>query len=141
METRGNNNTDDIRIQGLLGGYLLNRSQNVPDTADDRHLDEDTLNAFVEGRLSEREATPMVNHMVDCSFCRHVTSELVRLDLAFADEPVAIVQEAAEPSRIAEVLNGILARIFGSRDGSAVFAHNEDEKEKQEDEKEEEPKD
>src|SRR4051812_18491154 len=99
METRGNNNTDDIRIQGLLGGYLLNRSQNVPDTADDRHLDEDTLNAFVEGRLSEREATPMVNHMVDCSFCRHVTSELVRLDLAFADEPVAIIQEVAEPSR------------------------------------------
>jgi hypothetical protein len=138
METRGNNNIEDTRIQGLLGSYLLNRSQN--ERMSDRHLDEDSFNAFVEGRLSEREAAPMVDHMVDCSFCRHVTAELVRLDLVFADEPVAIVQEAAEPSRIAEVLNGILSRIFGSRDGAAVFAHNEDEKEKRDEEKEEEPK-
>jgi len=135
METRGN--TEDTRIQGLLGSYLFGRSQRIADPANGRHLNEDSLNAFVEGRLSEREATPMVNHMVDCSFCCHVTAELVRLDLAFADEPVTVVQEAAEPSRIAEVLNGILSRIFGSRDGAAVFAHNEDEKEKQEEEEEE----
>ena len=140
METRGTNNSEDIRIQGILGSYLSNLSQEVPDNVNARHLDEDSLNAFVEGRLSEREAFPMVDHMVDCSFCRHVTSELVRLDLAFADEPVVVIQEVAEPSRIAEVLNGILSKIFGSRDGAAVFAHNEDEKDKQEEEKEEEPK-
>ena len=140
METRGTNNSEDNRIQGILGSYLSNLSQELPDNVNARHLDEDTLNAFVEGRLSEREAFPMVDHMVDCSFCRHVTSELVRLDLAFADEPVAVIQEVAEPSRIAEVLNGILSKIFGLRDGAAVFAHNEDEKDKQEEEKEEEPK-
>ena len=140
METRGTNNSEDIRIQGILGSYLSNLSQEVPDNVNARHLDEDSLNAFVEGRLSEREAFPMVDHMVDCSFCRHVTSELVRLDLAFADEPVVVIQEVAEPSRIAEVLNGILSKIFGSRDGAAVFAHNEDEKDKQEEGKEEEPK-
>lgn len=140
METRGTNNSEDNRIQGILGGYLSNLSQDVPDSANARHLDEDSLNAFVEGRLSEREARPMVDHMVDCSFCRHVTAELVRLDMAFADEPVTVVQEAAEPSRIAEVLNGILSRIFGSRDGAAVFAHNEDEKKEQGEETDEEPK-
>ena len=130
METRGSNNTEDTRIQGLLGSYLTARSLETPEEAANvRHLDQDSMTAFVEGRLSEREATPMVDHMVDCSFCRHVTAELVRLDLEFADEPAPVVQEAAEPSRIAEVLNGILSRIFGSCDSAAVFAHNEEEEE------------
>jgi hypothetical protein len=130
METRGSNNTEDTRIQGLLGNYLSYRLPGNADQTDTQHLDDDSLTAFIEGRVSEREAAPMVDHMVDCSFCRHVTSELVRLDLAFADEPTPVIQEAAEPSRIAEVLNGILSKIFGSRDGAAVFAHNEEEPEK-----------
>jgi hypothetical protein len=137
METRGNNNTEDSRIQGLLGSYLTARSLDTPEeTADVQHLDQDSMTAFVEGRLSEREATPMVDHMVDCSFCRHVTAELVRLDFEFADEPAPVVQEAAEPSRIAEVLNGILSRIFGSRDSAAVFAHNEEDEKNSEEKKE-----
>jgi len=120
---------DELKMQGLLGRYLVARvaTEQAANTGAN-HLDEDTLSSFVEGSMSTREAKPIVSHLVDCSFCRHVTSELVRLDLAFAETTEArqpIVE--AEPSRISEVLNGILSRIFGTRDG-AVFAHHEDEK-------------
>lgn len=113
------------KIQALLDSYLRTRTSGP---AAENHLDDDSLTAFVEGNLSEREALPMVSHMVDCSFCRHVTTELVRLDMAFADSPVEARVEASEPSKVSEVLSGILTRIFGNNDG-AVFAHEEKEPE------------
>ncbi|MGH9820379.1 MAG: hypothetical protein ACRD43_09440, partial [Pyrinomonadaceae bacterium] len=116
---------EEYKIQSLMGRYLNARSaaELTLNTGAD-HLDDDTLSAFVEGNLSGREAKPIVSHLIDCTFCRHITSELVRLDLAFAEttgarQPVS----EPEPSRISEVLNGILTRIFGTRDG-AVFAHH-----------------
>lgn len=123
------------KIQGLLGSYLALRSSSRDAiTAADRHLDEDSLAAFVEGNLGQREAQPVVSHLVDCSFCRHVTAELVRLDMAFAETPAPVKFAGdAEPSKVSEVLNGLLSRIFGTRDG-AVFAHHE------KDENEEKPK-
>ena len=119
------NNTDE-RFQALLGGFLRGRSSN--ETSHD-HLDEDTLSAFAEGSISEREATPIVGHLADCGFCRHITSELVRLDLVFAesDNSALLVSDRA-PAKVSEVLSGILSRIFGSAD-SAVFAHQEPEEE------------
>lgn len=131
-----NLNPDEYNIQGLLGRYLNARSAaELSLNTGANHLDGDTLSAFVEGNLSGREAKPIVSHLIDCTFCRHITSELIRLDLAFADtaearQPIA----EPEPSRISEVLNGILSRIFGTRDG-AVFAHHESD----EDQKEEDP--
>jgi hypothetical protein len=130
MAISGDNISDETRIQGLLAGFLRSRASSARPAG--KHLDHDLLSAFVEGSLNEREAAPALKHLVDCSFCLHVTAELVRLDLAFADEPAAAVQAAPEPSRIADVLNNVLARIFGSRDSSAVFAHNEDDPSKDE---------
>ncbi len=128
-------NPQEAKIQGLLGRYLTLRSSSKDALgAGEAHLDEDSLAAFVEGNLARREAMPIVSHLVDCSFCRHVTSELVRLDMAFAETaaPVKFAGDA-EPSKVSEVLNGLLSRIFGTRDG-AVFAHHET------DEDEEKPK-
>lgn len=118
------------KIQRLLDRYLRQRaSDSVPALVSESHLDDDSLTAFVEGNLSSREARPMVAHLVDCSFCRHVTTELVRLDLAFAETDVVEGRtETSEPSRVSEVLSGILSRIFGTNDG-AVFAHQENESE------------
>ena len=118
------------KIQGLLDRYLRQRaSSSVPALASESHLNDDSLTAFVEGNLSAREARPMVSHLVDCSFCRHVTTELVRLDLAFAETDVIESRaETSEPSSVSEVLSGILSRIFGTNDG-AVFAHQENESE------------
>jgi hypothetical protein len=131
------NNTENVKIQGLIGRYLELRRSGLGVVPSTQHLDEDTLNAFTEGTLSEREALPIVTHLTDCSFCRHRTVELVRLDLAFADMDVPVqMQEAREPASVASVLNGILSRIFGSSE-AAVFAHEEPEEKEKEDKKEE----
>ncbi len=128
------NKIQELQIQGLVDRFLKLRNF---ETSADRpdHLDEDTLAAFVEGTLNRREATPVVSHLVNCSFCRHITTELVRLDMAFAEEAAPLMAEAKEPSRVSDVLNNLISKIFGTSD-QAVFAHSEDEKE---DEKE--PKD
>ena len=68
---------------------------------------------------------------MDCSLCRHITAELVRLDLEFAGEEIARPIVSEEPSKISAVLNGLLSRIFGTADG-AVFAHQESDEEEKE---------
>jgi len=120
------NDTNNAKIQGILARYLELRSAEQARSEFSSHLDEDTLNAFTEGMINEREALPVVQHLGDCSFCRHRTVELVRLDMFFAeqDEPVAIRETASEPVSVSSVLSGILSRIFGSND-AAVFAHEE----------------
>jgi len=134
------NNTETVKIQGILARYLELRSRQTVQSQALAHLDEDSLNAFAEGTLSEREAMPMVDHLTDCSFCRHKTVEMVRLELEFADMNAPVqVRETSEPASVASVLNGILSRIFGSGE-SAVFAHEEprknDEEKKEEDNQE-----
>ena len=136
MENTGNMNSQELKIQSLLDRYLASRSLNQISSAQSSlHLDDDALTAFTEGNLSEREAAPMVAHLVDCSFCRHVTAELVRLDLEFATDAqtAPVAAREAEPSKISEVLSGLLSRIFGSND-DAVFAHGEKEEAKKEEE-------
>ncbi|MBS1793584.1 MAG: hypothetical protein JSS81_07010 [Acidobacteria bacterium] len=127
MENTLKLNSEELQIQGLLDSYLKRRTAGGSSTAAGSHLDEDTLSAFVEGSLSERETLPVVNHLVDCSFCRHVTTELIRFDLAFADVPVEIAETEKQPAKISEILSGFVARLFGGNE-SAVFAHQEQEK-------------
>jgi hypothetical protein len=139
MESIHQNDPQIIRIQGLLDRYLSVREVNrITANTTTVHLDEDSLSSFVEGRISEREASPMVSHLVDCSFCRHVTAELIRLDAEMAGNEIAEPQPAAsEPSRVSEVLSGILERMFGTAE-PAVFAHgDEDENDKGEKKKDE----
>ncbi len=133
MENKGQIDTQEARMQGLIDRFLKVRSANFTRSEHQPHLDDDTLSAFAEGTLSEREAQPIVSHLVDCSFCRHVTAELVRLDLAFAaDEAIVPAKTANEPSKVSEVLSSLLSRIFGTAD-NAVFAHQEEEKEAEKD--------
>jgi hypothetical protein len=127
--------TEDLMIQGLLGNYLRFRSSNES-LHNDKHLDDDSLSAFVEGNLSERESTPIVSHLIDCSFCRHVTAELVKLDFAFAGEQVTMPVIQSAPTSVSDVLNNLLSRIFGTSD-SAVLAHQEPEEKEDEEEKKE----
>lgn len=132
MENKGLNNPQDIQIQGVIDRYLRSKVSIDNSIASDNHLDEDSLAAFTEGNLSRREAQPIVSHLVDCSFCRHVTAELIRLDLAFAGEEIQpAVAVESQPSKISEVLSNLLSRIFGTNDG-AVFAHQEQQQEESE---------
>jgi hypothetical protein len=117
-----------VKIHRLIDGYLKAKRANSSSN-DGRHLDEDSLAAFVEGNVSRRELPTIVSHLVDCSFCLHITAELVRLDLAFvSDEVQPVAAQREQPSKISEVLSGLLSRIFGTNDG-VVFAHEEKEKE------------
>ena len=131
----------DVRFQALLEGYmrLRARQNSVSETAD--HLDEDTLSAFTEGNLTMREADPIVTHLSDCSFCRHKTAELVRLELTFSEMDVApAVEPEAGTSRVSEVMNGILQKLFGGNE-PAVFAHEEKPEDEPEKDSDEETKD
>lgn len=132
MENDGKINPSELKIQGLLDRYLRFQSK-TNEFETQAHLDEDSLTAFVEGNLSKREAQPMIAHLVNCSFCRHVTAELVKLDLAFAEETDPIAAVESQPTKVSEVLSGILSRLFGTND-DAVFAHHEEEEESEEDE-------
>lgn len=128
MNNTGQKDSEAVQIQSLLGHYLASRGtlrSSVGETS--IHFDEDSLSTFVEGSISEREAMPMVRHLVDCGFCRHRTAELVALEaeLAESDEiPVAHTATEGEPSKISQVLEGIISKIFGTTD-KAVFAHQE----------------
>jgi hypothetical protein len=133
MKNKGHTITQEIKIQGLLDRYLQFRSSNTSYSGKDNHLDEDSLTAFVEGKLGTRESPTIIKHLIDCSFCLHVTGELAKLNLVFAEDEAVIPISAKEPMKISEVLSGLLSRILGTSD-NAVFAHQE---EKEEDTKEE----
>lgn len=126
MENKGYMTPQEAAMESLVGRYLQVRSaSDMNGSATGPHLDHDSLAAFTEGNLTEREAKPIVSHLVDCSFCRHVTAELVRLDMAFAENTAATpIAGSEQPSKVSEVLSGLLSKIFGTTDG-AVFAHNE----------------
>jgi hypothetical protein len=137
MAGSADNNTIDTRLQQLVERYLRQRSSDDSAIAIDAHPDDDTLSVFAEGNLSRREATPLVSHLAGCTFCRHKTAELVRLDLDFTDlEPTAAASTSAAPAKISEVLSGILSRLFGGND-AAVFAHED--KDTEDDEADDEP--
>ena len=137
MINKGQISAEELKIQGLLDRYLQFRNINSNVGANDDHLDDDSLTAFVEGKISEREMPFIVKHLVDCSFCLHVTSELAKLSAAFSEEEYTVAEPVKEPTKVADVLSGLLSRIFGTTDG-AVFAHQEQKKEDKEEKEDQE---
>lgn len=130
MENKETIFLQDSQIQKLLANFLsFNFANDNTETFGGQHLDEDTTAAFAEGKLNVRQTEPVIKHLVGCSFCRHVTAELVKLDSAFAEteSPLAAAFEKDEPSKVSDVLSGLLSRIFASSD-DAVFAYQEEEK-------------
>jgi hypothetical protein len=134
MINKGQINAEELRIQGLLDRFLNFRSANNF-KGSENHLDDDSLTAFIEGKISERESPKIIGHLINCSFCLHVTAELARLTDAFAEDEVTISAVTKEPTKVSEVLSGLLSRLFGANDG-AVFAHQEEEKDKETEDKE-----
>lgn len=132
MNNKGTNITREDRFRELFAGYLRNVAPGR-EFSEPEHLDGDDISAFIEGGLSESAALPITNHLAACGFCRHRSAELIRLHFEFADEPEVAVGAAPAPTKVSEVLSGILERIFGSAEG-AVFAHEEKEDKKDEEE-------
>ena len=44
------------------------------------HVDEDTIAAFVEGRLADTECTPVLSHLAACGLCRRTSAQFVQLE-------------------------------------------------------------
>ncbi len=93
----------------------------------DVHLDEDALNAFVEGRLGDRESAPLIKHLVACAYCRHATSQLIRLEAETAQvgaQASDLLAPEEEPGLFRRLLDDLAARVLPSSDEDAVFAYH-----------------
>ncbi|MBA3806156.1 MAG: hypothetical protein H0X14_10645 [Acidobacteria bacterium] len=113
-------------MRRMIQQHLQTRALATPPMLMEVHLDEDRLNAFVEGRLSELESAPIIKHLVACGYCRQATSQLVRLEtetsITVSTTPAASPQE--EPGRIRRLLEDLASRVLPSSDEETVFAYH-----------------
>lgn len=122
---RPKSNKESERLRRIVHQHLGRRASLDEASPVGRHLDEDALNAFVEGRLSGLESQPVVRHLVSCASCRHITAQLVRLDTELSgveiDTPPVISEE---PGRIRRLLSDLASRVLPSAEADAVFAYH-----------------
>lgn len=64
----------------ILRVLIHNRLTTHEGEAPAAHPDEDTMCAFVEGRLEEAASTIIVSHLIECGLCRRTTAQLSRID-------------------------------------------------------------
>lgn len=119
------NNHGNETAQRMIGLHLQRRALVAPPSTAGEHMDEDALAAFIEGRLSAREAQPLLSHLVNCGSCRRITTQLIRLEEAIGDTaPAAAPATPREPSRIRRLLDELAARVLPATDDAAVFAYH-----------------
>ena len=100
-----------------IARIIGNRLKSYDDIgATENHPDEDTISAFVEGRLEEVESSNIVSHLIVCRTCRHITAQLSQLD----DE---LTPEADEAS--GGLLGDLVAQLIPRSEDDAVFAYQE----------------
>lgn len=128
-----NNNTEAIRemIDHRLKSISVSATTALPP---DSHLDEDTISAFVEGRLSATESKPVLSHLTACGLCRRTSAQILRLDEIAPD---SVSQPAEEtPGRIRDFLSN-LPSLVSSTGEDVVFAYqnpkDEDQSERSDD--------
>jgi hypothetical protein len=88
----------------------------------DAHPDEDTVCAFVEGRLEEPGSSQMVSHLIACGSCRHTTAQLTRLDSQISAESDSLRQDEGL-GRVRLLLEGLASRVIPSSEEDVVFAY------------------
>lgn len=93
------------------------------------HLDEDTISAFVEGRLEATESKTVVTHLTACGSCRRVSAQLVRLENQIDAEPESAPEE---PGRLQAFLSNLTSAFTPGED--AVFAYQNPAAEKEQSE-------
>lgn len=122
---RPKSNRESDRVRRMVHQHLRGRSSSLAAAAPvGKHLDEDSLSAFVEGRLSRLESAPFIRHLVGCHSCRNITAQLIRLDTELS----GIASEAAHPSegrgRIRALLADLASRVLPSSGDDVVFAYH-----------------
>jgi hypothetical protein len=117
-EQEGGNATDTIRQ--MIDQRLKTRAHESAATATE-HLDEDAISAFVEGRLEDSEAAPVMSHLIGCASCRHATALLIRFESQLESENDPTPVES--PGRFRLLLERITAGFTPSPEEDAVFAY------------------
>ena len=112
-------------MRRMIHQHLQRSAMIAPPMLTDVHLDEDSLSAFIEGRLSEAESAPVVSHLVSCGFCRRITAQLVRLETETSASEINTPAGTEEPGRIRRFLQDLAERVIPPADDEeAVFAYH-----------------
>jgi hypothetical protein len=122
---RPKSNRESDRVRRMVHQHLHGRTASLASIAPvGRHLDEDALSAFVEGRLSQLESAPLVRHLVGCTSCRNITAQLIRLDTELSGTETEAPPAREERGRIRALLADLAARVLPSADNDVVFAYH-----------------
>jgi hypothetical protein len=120
---KNNRETEGIRL--MIHQHLQRNAMVAPSVVSNLHLDEDALSAFIEGRLTEQESAPVIQHLVGCGFCRRATAQLIRLESEIGPAETEIpASENQEPGRIRSLLDKLASRVLPQAEGDAVFAYH-----------------
>jgi hypothetical protein len=128
MGSKPNTETDAIRR--LIDRRLKTRLPAEVAAHFDGHVDDDSISAFVEGRLDANESAPLISHLVQCAACRYTTAQLVRLESQVEQEHGPAADEG--PGRMRSFIDNLAARITPSFEEDAVFAYQNPEPEQAE---------
>lgn len=124
---RPKRNRETEAMRRMIHQRLQRRPLVAPPMLYDAHLDEDSLSAFIEGRLSESESAPAISHLVACGSCRRITAQLVRLESEIGEvEAGAHATATEEPGRIRRLLQELASRVLPASDDDdeVVFAYH-----------------
>jgi hypothetical protein len=119
---------EHINGMEMVGRLLRQRSNgrtrfSPSDICSTPHLDEDSLSAFVEGRLRDAELKPLVGHLVECGSCRRASAELLQLKAGFDFDEAPQTEALREPGRLRRFLEELTARVL-TTDENAVMAYH-----------------
>ena len=121
---RPKSNKESDRLRRMVHQRLRHRASLASSPPVGAHLDEDALNAFIEGRLTDSESAPFIRHLVSCSSCRRITTQLIRLDTELAPDETITPQTPEEPGRIRRLLADLASRVLPSAEDDAVLAYH-----------------
>jgi hypothetical protein len=124
-EQEGGTETETIRY--MIDQRLKTRTADESAGPSDAHIDEDSICAFVEGRLEEAEASPVISHLIVCASCRHTTALLIRFESQL--EPEHDPMPIESPGRVRLLLERLAAGLTPSVQEDAVFAYQNPEPE------------
>ena len=126
MTVELNKKTDRIRgmIDQRLKAVSAAELMNVPAGA---HVDEDTITAFVEGRLADDECQPVLSHLAACGLCRRASAQFVQLENQIDAEASSDVAEE-EPGRLEALLSKLRSAVPAASE-EVVFAYEDPEEE------------
>ena len=113
------NKKDRMRdiVTQRLKSVAASELSNLPEGA---HVDEDSIAAFVEGRLTDTECKPVLSHLAACGLCRRTSAQFVQLENQIDADIASPADE--EPGRLEALLSRLRSAVPSAND-EVVFAY------------------